>query len=134
MAFQYDQKTISAVDTEKNIRIRGSTKFYDIADEFFFVYKSPNLEFEFSATELREKRSLLVNGQLVESLVATACFIVEPSIRKGLTNALRGETIDQKNYEDIKNDVVVGMFTLSTRGGKLLSTVPDYRVEFVKKP
>lgn len=130
MAFQFDEKTISAFDSEKNIRIRRSGTFYDISDEFFFIYAGPDLKFEFSVAVRKEPRRVMIRGRLTEKMMTVANIIIEPSLKSGLAKATHGRTLDTCAYETIKSDVAAGMFVLSTWGGSLLSFVPDYRIEF----
>jgi hypothetical protein len=134
MAFEYDRRTTSAFDSEKNIRIGWSTKFYDITEESFFVYRGPDLEFEFSAIQRREKRNTMVKGQLKEKLLPVATCILEPSLWAGLAKASQGKLPERKVCEAVKNDILAGMFVLETRGGQLLSFVSDYRVKFSQSP
>lgn len=132
MVFQFDKKTISVVDSENEIRIRRSTVFYDVADQFFFIYQGHGIQFEFSMVEKRERRNILIKGQPSEYMVQVATLIVEPSLRAGLKKALGSQDLDQKLYETIKGEVSAGMFSLSTWGGDLLSFVPDYQVSFIQ--
>lgn len=130
MAFEFDKKTLSAFDSKRNVRISRSGKFYDIADEFFYDYEGPNINFEFSAVERRESREVVIKGIPTERKMQVASFIVESSLKAGLAKATNGQLPKGDAYEAIKSEVLTGLFVLLTWGGELLSWVPDYRIEF----
>jgi hypothetical protein len=130
MAFEFDKNTLSAFDPKKNVRIRRSGKFYDIADEFFYIYEGPNANFEFCIVERREFRKVVIKGIPTERKIQVASFIVESSLKAGLAKTTKGQPPDGDAYEAIKSDVSKGLFVVLTWGGDLLSWVPDYRIEF----
>ncbi|RFU49730.1 hypothetical protein D0B32_08150 [Paraburkholderia sp. DHOC27] len=132
MTFQFDRKTISAVDPVRGITVVQSTKFYDINDRYFFIYRDATLEFEFSAMQREEKRIVMIKSALEEKALAVQSLILEPSLKKGFTKALKGQPLNSQAYTTLKNDVVEAMFALATWGGDLLSFVPDYEVVFIQ--
>ena len=128
MIFNFDEKTISAISLDGEIVIRRSSKFYDTAGEYFYVYKGRGIEFEFCAVEKREMRNIVVKGKHVEQMMSVASFVKEPSLKEGLRAAGHGY-IDQETYNEIKSEILSGMFSMLTWGGRLLSFVPDYKIE-----
>jgi hypothetical protein len=132
MAFELDKKTLSAVDLATGISLRMSTKFYDIADAFFYIYKSPDIEFEFSVAEKRERRTILIKGTPSERKQAVAGLILEPTLKAGFARASHSNAVSSKAYEQLKRDVSEGMFVLLTWGGDLLRFVPDYKIAFIQ--
>jgi hypothetical protein len=133
MAFQFDRRTLKAVDAENGIEIsRRPDVFTDLVPEkFFYIYKGPDIRFEFCVVPKMEWRTVLIKGKPTEYELEVATLIVEFSLIAGLEKALRCQNIDNKFYERIKTEVSAGMFVMSTWGGDLLSFVPDFQVIFI---
>jgi hypothetical protein len=91
MTFEYDARTRMAVDHERKIRLRLSTKFYDLdPDDFIFIYRDERMEFEFSAVEIMEVRERTFRGNPVAQKCPIVTYVIEPELRRALMSALAG--------------------------------------------
>ncbi|WP_343548994.1 hypothetical protein [Ralstonia sp.] len=130
MGFEYDETTHSAIDRENDIRIRMSSRFFD-TDDLNYEYKDDQIEFVFGVFECSAMRTHIFRGEPMQSRTGVALYIVEQSVRMGLQMRISGDPIKPERYPEIRRAIQDGMYVLGTRGGKVLSTVPDYKVEYI---
>ncbi|CAJ0816164.1 hypothetical protein [Ralstonia flaminis] len=129
MKFTYSKLTMAAVDSELEVTIRRSTKFHDISDVLFYVYESPEFEFEFEAKEEKANREVIVKGEKKNRTLPIGMIINESSVKAAFAAQTKRSSV-RKNYDQVAREIEFGMFELLTWGGESLALVPDYKVGF----
>jgi hypothetical protein len=124
-----------ARDYRKGITIRFVSRFEDLGpgDAWPYHYSQGDLSFEFRVIDYNEWRlwiSRISDPSLGMQRVAD--YVLEPSIRGGLAAAKCSAS--QERYQELKQDILDGMWCLATQGGYRFRFVPDFRVELAASP
>jgi hypothetical protein len=130
MGFVYEKRR--AIDHERGITIELSHRFTDTFPELPYTYSGNGMEFVFFAIAKEEPRQWLFKGVWSERKLPVIVYILEDSLPRNLRPLAAKNPERDAKYASIKEDIRDGMFTLWTWGGKLLSAVPEFKVEFAK--